>query len=125
MTLSQSFVLVVPQMTGELVRLWQSVGSRQRQRLDTGFLVIRDRHHRWFSQCAFQQASVDDLDLLVNMQDLDHLPFKLRIPALDVIADLVGPDLALRQYPMQFGTTQFDQAGVSGIDAMLAHVLLQ
>ena len=80
-------------------RGWPVVRSR-RQRLNPGLLIVRDGHSGGFLQRAFQQPGVYDFNVLVDMQDLDHLPFKFRVPPLHVIADLVRPDLALRQYAM-------------------------
>src|SRR6266446_2355653 len=59
------------------------------------------------------------------MQNLHHLALKIRIPALHVIADLVWPDLTSPQNPMQFGTAQFQQAGMTRFDAVSSEVLLQ
>src|SRR5262245_40838123 len=64
-------------------------------------------------------------DFLVDMQNLDHLLFEVRIPALHVIADLVWSDLTLRQYPVKFRPAHFVQTGMARRQAVLPHVTLQ
>ncbi len=112
-------------MTWVLIRRWRPVRRGRRQCLNAGFPVLGDRHCRRLFQGAFHPPRIHDFNFLVHVQNLNPLSFKLRIPALHIVADLVRPDFALRQYPMQFGTAQFNQTWMACGAAMLPHVPLQ
>src|SRR5664279_1996865 len=47
------------------------------------------------------------------------------IPALHIVADLVRPDLTLRQYSMQFRPAQLEQTWMARCQTVLPHVALQ
>src|SRR6516165_4961480 len=76
-------------MTRVLIRRRRWVRRRRRQGLNAGFLSVGDGHRRRLLQGAFHQSSVHDFHVLVDVQNLHHLPFKLWIPALHIVADLV------------------------------------
>src|SRR5271167_314418 len=112
-------------MAGEPIWFWWPVRRRGRQCLNSGFLIIGDRHHWWLFQRTLYQSLVGNLHFFVNVQDLDHLTLEFRIPALHVVADPVRFEFALGQDSVEFGTAQSPQVGMTGFDAVLPYVLLE
>jgi hypothetical protein len=68
------------------------------------------------------QILINDLNLIVDVQDQHHFRLEGGIPFLHVVANLVGPEFALPQNLVEFGSAQLAQRWMSGRNAVLAHM---
>src|SRR5437588_4911555 len=105
------------------VGLWRQVWGGSCNRLEAGLLVIgNDRHciARLLLRgcCPF----LDQLHLTIDAQNLRHLLLKLRVTALQVIANLVWLDLLLIEDVAQRALSQLGKAAVPRTGRMLAHM---
>jgi hypothetical protein len=84
-TVPWRFVLVIAADCGMGARNRRQIGSRRADRLDAGFLVIRDDGE--LARVRAATGGPPHLDLPVDAQNLRHFRLELGIAPLQVVAD--------------------------------------
>ncbi len=96
----------------------REIGRGGADRLDAGLLVIREISRRRGGRIASLLA--DQLHLAVDMEHFHHLAVELRVPALQVVVQLVGPQIAAVQDLGDGPSRKLSEARMPCFCAMLA-----